>query len=147
MLVAASTDDYDGDGIKNDAEPCVVGNSSGIDSDKDGIDDACDGEYVTANTIVKMNDVSVQSHGVDTLVLSQEIEDRDTDVLFRNYLFSASTEDSLKLPPMIKVDTNSTKNTNNKVNLTAVLSLISLILAGVSIIGIKTIVVKKRDKR
>lgn len=48
VLVAADINDYDGDGIPNDKEVCVVGDGAGIDSDHDGIDDACDGEYVMA---------------------------------------------------------------------------------------------------
>lgn len=46
VLVATDMNDYDGDGTPNDKEVCVIGDGSGIDSDKDGIDDACDGEYV-----------------------------------------------------------------------------------------------------
>lgn len=45
VMVVASSDDYDGDGTKNTDEACVV-DASGVDVDKDGIDDACDGEYV-----------------------------------------------------------------------------------------------------
>lgn len=55
ILVVASTSDYDGDGVMNDKEACVVGEASGIDSDKDGIDDACDGEYIAAKEDTSLN--------------------------------------------------------------------------------------------
>jgi hypothetical protein len=42
IYVAASDADFDGDGITNINEPCVVGDASGQDIDKDGVDDACD---------------------------------------------------------------------------------------------------------
>ncbi|MGE5312794.1 MAG: SGNH/GDSL hydrolase family protein [Acidobacteriota bacterium] len=42
VLVVASDDDYDGDGVKNEDEACVFGTTLGIDYDKDGVDDACD---------------------------------------------------------------------------------------------------------
>lgn len=43
VYVAASTTDWDGDGVPNSEEPCGIFEASGIDSDSDGIDDACDG--------------------------------------------------------------------------------------------------------
>ena len=46
VFVAASHDDYDGDGIPNASDPCLIGVQSGIDEDEDSIDDACDDEYV-----------------------------------------------------------------------------------------------------
>ncbi len=42
VYVAASTEDYNGDGVPNTADPCTFLPSSGIDADTDGIDDACD---------------------------------------------------------------------------------------------------------
>jgi hypothetical protein len=43
VYIAHSEEDYDGDGILNDADPCVFSEHSGVDEDEDGIDDACDG--------------------------------------------------------------------------------------------------------
>jgi hypothetical protein len=43
VYVAASEDDYRGNGIPNSEEPCLIFDGSGIDFDQDGIDDACDG--------------------------------------------------------------------------------------------------------
>jgi hypothetical protein len=44
VLMVASDDDYDGDGIINNNDNCNFIVPSGADSDEDGIDDACDGE-------------------------------------------------------------------------------------------------------
>jgi hypothetical protein len=44
IYVAASSDDYNGNGIPNASDPCVFVDSSGQDYDQDGIDDACDGQ-------------------------------------------------------------------------------------------------------
>src|SRR5690606_18188025 len=40
----ASEDDYDGDGIPNEDEQCLIVQPAGVDYDQDGIDDACDPE-------------------------------------------------------------------------------------------------------
>lgn len=42
VFVYAEENDYDGDGILNQDELCIMGRSAGIDIDQDGIDDACD---------------------------------------------------------------------------------------------------------
>lgn len=42
VYVAASGDDYNGNGTLNAVDPCVFVNASGQDYDQDGIDDACD---------------------------------------------------------------------------------------------------------
>jgi len=42
VYVAASSDDYDGDGVTDAADSCRFVPNSGQDVDKDGIDDACD---------------------------------------------------------------------------------------------------------
>lgn len=44
IYVAASLDDYNGDGVLNSDDPCLIIPPSGVDSDHDGIDDACDGD-------------------------------------------------------------------------------------------------------
>ncbi|HEX7368637.1 MAG TPA: SGNH/GDSL hydrolase family protein [Candidatus Saccharimonadales bacterium] len=42
VYVAANVDDYNGDGVPNSADQCLVVPLSGQDVDRDGIDDACD---------------------------------------------------------------------------------------------------------
>jgi lysophospholipase L1-like esterase len=48
FYVAASPDDFDGDGIPNAQSQCLILPVSGSDSDSDGIDDACDPAIGTA---------------------------------------------------------------------------------------------------
>lgn len=43
VYIAANAEDFDGDGILNNAEACLLGEPANIDYDQDGIDDACDG--------------------------------------------------------------------------------------------------------
>jgi len=49
VFIAASSDDWDGDGVLNGNDPCTVTFQSNVDKDNDGIDDACDGEYVASS--------------------------------------------------------------------------------------------------
>jgi hypothetical protein len=42
IYVAESEEDWDGNGIDNDEDPCLIVDPSGVDVDEDGIDDACD---------------------------------------------------------------------------------------------------------
>jgi hypothetical protein len=57
VYVAASETDYDGDGVANADEECLVGTAVGQDVDEDGIDDACDGIIDAAPTVVPPVDV------------------------------------------------------------------------------------------
>lgn len=43
VYVAATINDYDGDGVANSNETCLGIEPLGVDIDKDGVDDACDG--------------------------------------------------------------------------------------------------------
>jgi hypothetical protein len=43
VYVVYSSEDFDGDGVLNKDEACLVGEPAGVDDDKDGTDDACDG--------------------------------------------------------------------------------------------------------
>jgi lysophospholipase L1-like esterase len=45
IYVAQSNEDFDGDGVNNEQDKCTFIESSGIDVDKDGKDDACD-DYI-----------------------------------------------------------------------------------------------------
>jgi len=42
VYIAATSTDYNGDGVANDIDPCALILASHVDVDKDGIDDACD---------------------------------------------------------------------------------------------------------
>jgi len=42
IYVAASENDWDGNGVDNSEDPCLVIEPSGVDEDEDGVDDACD---------------------------------------------------------------------------------------------------------
>lgn len=44
VYIAASESDIDGDGVANKDEKCLVTEPANVDYDRDGIDDACDGE-------------------------------------------------------------------------------------------------------
>lgn len=48
VLLVASDDDYDGDGILNSQDQCTFINPVSVDSDQDGVDDACDSEILEA---------------------------------------------------------------------------------------------------
>ena len=47
--MASSDADYDGDGVANADDPCMVVPQSGQDDDSDGVDDACDGAITDPN--------------------------------------------------------------------------------------------------
>ena len=97
VLVVASIDDYDGDGIKNDAEPCVFGDPSGIDGDKDGIDDACDGEYIAIESYNPPNTDKVSTNSSGDLAInsiSRELEG--------GYIFTSNTEEGLSIKNSLK---------------------------------------------
>lgn len=51
ILIIASTEDYDGDGISNGQDKCNFVPLSLVDSDKDNIDDSCDGRLTLATEI------------------------------------------------------------------------------------------------
>lgn len=60
VFVRASDDDYDGDGIINELDPCIMSDQSGVDADKDGVDDACDYEYMensSEESVKNRNDI------------------------------------------------------------------------------------------
>ncbi|MEJ0072881.1 MAG: SGNH/GDSL hydrolase family protein [Candidatus Saccharibacteria bacterium] len=61
LYVAASADDYDGDGVPNDANPCLLVPLSGKDSDGDGIDDACDPDITATPVVGKVGTITAQA--------------------------------------------------------------------------------------
>lgn len=52
VYVAASETDFDGDGVPNSANQCLIFSLSGQDYDKDGVDDVCDPEIVEPPVVV-----------------------------------------------------------------------------------------------
>lgn len=75
IYIAASADDYNGDGIPNSQDACLVAPLSGIDSDNDGIDDACDGyiDTVAPTTLASLSpapDASGNYSGPVTITLA-----------------------------------------------------------------------------
>lgn len=50
FYLASSSHDWDGDGIRNELEPCGVFEPAEIDNDNDGIDDGCDGLFSSDNS-------------------------------------------------------------------------------------------------
>jgi len=51
VYVAASLTDFDGDGVPNTANQCLVMPLSNLDEDKDGVDDACDSDITEAPVV------------------------------------------------------------------------------------------------
>ncbi len=66
VYVIHSIDDYDGNGVPNSQEQCLLVPASGVDSDHDGIDDACDGEYVKAQKDENTSSSSTSSESATT---------------------------------------------------------------------------------
>lgn len=69
VYVVANNNDYDGDGVINDLEPCGIIEPSGLDIDDDGIDDACDttitpkATQTPATEITQEEDLSYKING------------------------------------------------------------------------------------
>ncbi len=65
LYIAASADDYDGDGVPNSTSVCLLLPLSGQDVDNDGIDDACDPDIsLSSKTIISgqvTTDTTVQA--------------------------------------------------------------------------------------
>lgn len=110
VLVVASADDYDADGVANDAEACVFGDGSATDSDKDGIDDACDGEYVRAvkdestdsEKEVSQQGITKVPSADDTQATTNESQSSDG-AMFESYVFAASTAEELNITDTLAI--------------------------------------------
>jgi hypothetical protein len=66
IYVAASLDDYDGDGAPNTQNSCLLLPLSGQDADQDGIDDACDPAITTPPKAVVSGQVAVDMAQADS---------------------------------------------------------------------------------
>jgi hypothetical protein len=54
VYVAATESDYDGNGVPNSGSRCLLFAVSGIDSDRDGVDDACDADITAGPANAKV---------------------------------------------------------------------------------------------
>ena len=63
VYIAASADDYNGDGVPNDATDCLLVSLSHEDVDQDGIDDACDPDITAQPVAVTSHAGSAASKG------------------------------------------------------------------------------------
>lgn len=63
IYVADSESDADGDGVANEQEKCLFGETSSIDTDQDGNDDACDGFIDEAPSVVEPPVIELPSIG------------------------------------------------------------------------------------
>jgi hypothetical protein len=54
VLLVASDTDYDGDGVTNSQDHCTFVSPSGVDSDKDDVDDSCDIEILEAPPVLNL---------------------------------------------------------------------------------------------
>lgn len=70
VFIGATKNDYDGDGVLNDKEACLIGEPSGFDNDKDGIDDMCDPEIVKASA---GNNTSAGTNNIVTQALNRQV--------------------------------------------------------------------------
>ncbi|MBC7582074.1 hypothetical protein H7097_04395, partial [Aeromicrobium sp.] len=65
FYVAASSDDFDGNGILNTQDKCLIIPGSGIDSDADGIDDACDPVIGDAPAVTNLGQVHLNPNTIE----------------------------------------------------------------------------------
>lgn len=63
VYVVASESDFDGDGIPNAQESCVIGGAMGVDRDNNGVDDACDSGKIVETDDSKNSETSTTVGG------------------------------------------------------------------------------------
>lgn len=73
VYIAESPEDFDGDGIPNQDEPCGIFEPANIDADQDGIDDGCD-PFISALAEPSDNDTDTNSNS-DNSVPQEEVKD------------------------------------------------------------------------
>lgn len=91
VYIAVSANDWDGNGVPNNQEPCGLIPASGVDADQDGVDDACDADItkppvpatptVTAPRVVNSdNQGNVAISGIGQPGTTAHISIDDTDI-------------------------------------------------------------------
>lgn len=120
IYVAASENDYDGDGIPNAQEKCLAVEPSNTDQDMDGTDDACDSQIDEAPTPPSVNfvspDFSQTQGGTIQLVAEASDEHKVESVAF--LIDGAEVGQDTEAPYSIDLDTMNL--TNGQHTITAV---------------------------
>lgn len=141
VYVAASSNDWDGDGLSNMNDPCSITLQSGIDKDDDGIDDACDDEYVKTASVpsglspLTSDDKStVSNNSTSNFPVTKNpinLADTSSD---DNIFFSSYTPAQLPINSRQSAPNNSNRETSGEGTITPPLSY-SLIALGLAVCG------------
>lgn len=121
VYVAASDDDWDGDGLSNANDPCSITRQSGVDHDNDGVDDACDDEYVKTASV--SSEPSTQTNSSPEPAYSNDSASKVASVS-QNFIHTGDTDDDsifyaqapTRLPLSVVRDKNKNSDASVKLN-------------------------------
>lgn len=104
VYVASSETDIDGDGTPNDREACLLVHASGVDADKDSVDDACDSQITDPPAFIPVSlSKTVQLNTASSSTGSYNGELKVSQVITHAVLASSSPAAIRNLPaPVIK---------------------------------------------
>lgn len=101
ILIYESEDDKDGDGVKDDHDPCLFVEPAGIDKDQDGIDDAYDGFIGPTPVITTSNSArsstELYSSGPSRQYYSGDRQSHDTVSKQQNPVNASSNNDEARV--------------------------------------------------